>query len=256
MSEQGKVRRRMILDQARDNGGVQVTELAAGMNVAAETVRRDLRTLEEEGLLRRTHGGAHPLENARVEGSSGTKSGPMTPQDALMAEAVQDLVAWCESLFIDDGPEALAVAERLAASRRPLSVVTGALAVATLMAKRENITVIVLGGRVRPTARAIAGAQAVSMMSDFKVDAALMSSGGISLEGGLTVPDPETAELKRVALRSARQRIFVGEHSKFGVISLCRYGGVEDLDAIVTDAGISGALAGRYRAVGVRLVRA
>ena len=256
MSEEPAARRRRILDRARHAGRVEVTELARVLEVAAETVRRDLQVLEDQGMLRRIHGGARPVETARFETHLKDRSRCAAPEKGRIAEAALTLLESCESLFIDEGSTALGVASSLRTVPWPLTVITHSIAVATVLASRPETDVLVLGGRLRPASVTTVGSHATAMLAHFTVDAAVLSASGISLERGVSTTDPETAEIKRLALRAARRRILVGDHSKFGIASFCRFGGVESFDAIVTDGGLSGALVGQYKAHGVRLVRA
>lgn len=249
-------RRRLILDRARDNGRVQVTELAVVLDVAAETVRRDLQALEDQGLLRRTHGGALPIDKARFETCLGQRAKQAVAEKGRIADAATRFLEACESLFIDEGSTAMAVAERLLPMDRPLTIVTHSLPVAAILTPRPNTDVLLLGGRVRSASMATVGSSATAMLSDLTIDLAVLSASGISLERGLSTSDPETAELKRVAMDAARQRLFVGDHTKFGISSFCRYADVREFNAVLTDSGLPTAVAARYKAAGVRLVRA
>ena len=100
------------------------------------------------------------------------------------------------------------------------------------------------------------GSSATAMLSDLTIDMAVLSSSGISLERGLSTSDPETAELKRVAMDAARQRVFLGDHSKFGLSSFCRYADVQEFNAVITDSGLPNTVAAPYKAAGTRLIRA
>ena len=94
------------------------------------------------------------------------------------------------------------------------------------------------------------------MLSQLTVDVAVLSASDIALTSGLSTADPETAELKKVAIRASRQRVLVGDDTKFGVTTFCRYARVEDCMAVVTDRGLSSALAARSKPAGTRLIRA
>lgn len=256
MSDNSELRRRLILERARDDGRVQVTELATVLDVAAETVRRDLQVLEDQGFLRRTHGGALPIDKAGFEGRIAQRATQSMAEKGRIADVAIRLLDACESVFIDEGSTAMAVAERLLAIDRPLTVVTHSLSAAAALTARPDTDVLMLGGRVRSASMATVGCSATTMLSDLTIDVAVLSSSGISLERGLSTSDPETAELKRVAMDAARQRLFVGDHTKFGISSFCRYADVKEFNAVITDSGLPTTIAARYKAAGTRLIRA
>lgn len=249
-------RRRRILDRARHEGRVQVTDLSHVLEVAVETVRRDLRVLEDQGLVRRTHGGASPVEKAGYEAHFYDRRTREAPEKGRIANAAHALLDSYDSLFIDEGSTALAFAERLQAGGRPLTIVTHSLAVAGVLAARPETDLIMLGGRVRSASMATIGHQAIAMLAELTVDASVLSASGISLERGLSTTDSATADLKRVAMRAGRRRIFVGDHTKFGISSFCRYAGVEEFDTLITDNRLPSTLASRYKAAGCTVIRA
>ncbi|MEV8288720.1 DeoR/GlpR family DNA-binding transcription regulator [Streptomyces niveus] len=247
-------RRREILEIARRDGSVEVTELAAKLSVAKETVRRDLHALEEHGLVRRTHGGAYPVESAGYETTLAVRTTRLVPQKSRIAAAAADLIGDAETVFIDEGFTPQLVAEALPRDR-PLTVVTASLAVANGLADADKIAVLLLGGRVRGGTLATVDHWATRMLADFVIDLAFVGANGISREYGLTTPDPAVSEVKAQAMRSARRKVFAGIHTKFGAVSFCRFADVGDFEAIVTDVGLPSAEAQRYSLLGPQVIR-
>ncbi len=249
-------RRRLILDRARGDGRVQVTELATVLDVAAETVRRDLRILEDHGNLRRTHGGALPIDKAGFEAGISQRSAQSVPEKQRIARAAVKSLEGCESLFLDEGSTTTAVADVLLSVDQPLTIVTPSIAVAALLTTRPRTDVLMLGGTVRSASIATAGSAATTMLSELTVDVAILSASGISLGRGVSTSNPKTASLKRAAMHAGRKRLFIGPHTKFGISSFCRYGDVHDFHAVITDTGLPNNVATTYRGAGIRLIRA
>jgi Transcriptional regulators of sugar metabolism len=247
-------RRREILELARRDGSVDVTVLAEMLRVAKETVRRDLSALEGHGLVRRTHGGAYPVESARFETALAARTTRLVPQKSRIATAAADLLGDAETVFVDEGFTPQLVAEALPRDR-PMTVVTASLAVATVLAASERISVLLLGGRVRGSTMATVDHWTTGMLRGFVIDLAYVGANGISREYGLTTPDPAVSDVKSQAVRSARRRVFVGVHTKFGAVSFCRFAEVGDFEAIVTDTGLPSAEAQRYSLLGPHVVR-
>ncbi|MFG2297779.1 DeoR/GlpR family DNA-binding transcription regulator [Streptomyces sp. NPDC048603] len=254
MTVDSEERRREILRIARQEGSVDVTELAAVFGVAKETVRRDLRVLEEHGTVRRTHGGGYPVESAGFETTLAVRTTRHLPEKTRIANAAARLLGDAETLFVDEGFTPQLIASALPRDR-PLTVVTASLAVAHVLAGAEKTTVLLLGGRLRPGTMATVDHWAARMLAGFVLDLAFIGANGISRAHGLTTPDPAVNEVKALAVAAARRRIFAGVHTKFGASSFCRFADVRDLEAIVTDSGLSPSEAHRYHLLGPQVLR-
>lgn len=252
---QAEERKRRILARARADGRVDVVDIANELDVAPETVRRDLRLLDEHGLVRRTHGGAFPVESAGFETGLAFRSASMVGEKRRVAKAAADRLADAETVFIDEGYTPQLVAEALPTSR-PLTVITASLPTAAVMSECPSVTVLLLGGRVRGRTLATVGHWTARMLSGFVIDLAYIGANGISREHGLTTPDPAVAEVKAQAVRSAHRRVLIGIHTKFGISSFCRFAEISDFDMIITDTGLSAPEAHRYSMLGPQVVRA
>ncbi|MDH6136873.1 DeoR family fructose operon transcriptional repressor [Kitasatospora sp. MAA4] len=248
-------RQHRILVLARQEGRVEVTTAAADFGVALETIRRDLSELERRGLVRRTHGGAYPVESTGFETDLAQRVTRHVEAKRRIAAAAVRLVGEAESIFVDEGytPQILAA---LLPADRPLTVVTASLSTAAAVADSANMTVLLLGGRVRGRTMATVGSWACAMLSGFVIDLAFLGANGISRDLGLTTPDPVVADVKAKALEVSRRRVFMGHHSKFGASSFCRFAEVGDFETIVTDTELSSAEAHRYALLGPHVIRA
>ncbi|AYA19358.1 DeoR/GlpR transcriptional regulator [Streptomyces alfalfae] len=250
-------RQRRIVNAARASGSVDVTELAARLGVAKETVRRDLRALEDHGLVRRTHGGAYPVESAGFETTLAFRTTMHVPEKRRIAAAAAELLGDAETVFVDEGftPQLIAEALPQVAGGRPLTVVTASLATAGVLAEAENITVLLLGGRVRPGTLATVDHWTTRMLAGFVIDLAYIGANGISREHGLTTPDPAVSEVKAQAIRASRRTVFPGVHTKFGATSFCRFAGIGELETIVTSTRLPASEAHRYSLLGPQVLR-
>ncbi|NSC25027.1 DeoR/GlpR transcriptional regulator [Streptomyces albus subsp. chlorinus] len=247
-------RQRQIVGTARRLGSVEVARLAEDLGVAKETVRRDLRVLEQHGLLRRTHGGAYPVESAGFETTLAFRTTMHVPEKRRIAAAAVELLGDAETVFIDEGFTPQLIAEALPTDRA-LTVVTASLPVANTLATAGDFTVLLLGGRVRGGTLATVEHWTTKMLAGFVLDLAFVGANGISREHGLTTPDPAVSEVKAQAMRAARRRVFVGLHTKFGAASFCRFGEVGDFETLVTSTGLSAQEAQRYALQGPQVIR-
>lgn len=249
-------RQRRIVVLARQQGRVDVTELADQLEVVVETVRRDLVALEHKGLIRRVHGQAFPVEGAGFESSLAYRSSHLVPEKRRIAAATVEQIADAETVFLDEGFTPLLIAHALAGIHRPITVLTASLPVATALGSVEGIAVFVLGGMLRGLTLGTTGHWVTQMLSSFSLDVAVIGTNGISRERGLTIPAPLLVHVKQVAMQQARRKVFVGAHTKFGVDSFARFADVRDFDVLVTDRGLPAGEARRYAELGPRVLRA
>lgn len=247
-------RQRQIVEFARTRGRVEVLALAEELNVASETIRRDLKVLAGRRMLKRVHGGAIPLETAAFESTVEYRSQVDLAQKHRIAAAAADLLHGAETVYLDEGFTPRLIAEQLA--DRELTVVTSSLLAAEALAHSETVTVLLLGGRMRGRTLATVDNWAVERLRSLVIDVAYLGTNGITPEHGLTTPDPAVAAVKQTAVSVAMRRILVAAHSKFGETSFCRFADVSDFDAIVTGTELPAAEAARYEALGPSVVRA
>jgi len=255
-SNPGDERRRTILEWIRSDGRGDVSDLAARLQVAAETVRRDLQVLEDHGLLRRIHGGALPTEGARFESSLDHRSSDRVPEKRRIAEAAMHHLDGAETVFLDEGSTQQLIAEEFIKLDRPLTVITSSLGAAAVLATAEPMSVLLLGGRVRHRTLGTVDHWATDMLSDLVIDLAILGANGISVKHGLTTPDPAVCAVKSKAVEVSRRRLFTGVSTKFGINSFCRFADVAKFETLITDTGLSSHEAARYRALGPNIIRA
>src|SRR5438046_2926788 len=139
---------------------------------------------------------------------------------------------------------------------RELTVVVNSPPLATALATRPNLTVIALGGRVRGRTLATVDDFALQLLSQVYVDVAFMATNGLTIERGLTTPDPAEAAVKRSMMAAARRTVLLADHTKVGNDYFARFGALADIDVLITDAGLNDSVADDIRQAGPRVVLA
>lgn len=248
-------RQQEILRRAREFGRVDVVALSNDLTVTSETIRRDLTVLERAGVLRRVHGGAIPVERLGFEPALAARNTVMTAEKERIAKAAVVHVPEEGSILIDAGSTTGRFAEVLPADRE-LTVVVNSPPLASLLALRPSFTVIMLGGRVRGRTMATVDELGLAPLSQLRIDVAFIATNGISLECGLTTPDPAEAMVKRAMIASARRVVLLADHTKVGNDYLARFGSLDDVDLLVTDSGLDGGVADELTAAGLTVERA
>jgi DeoR family fructose operon transcriptional repressor len=229
-------RRQAIVRTLRTSGRVDVAEIAARLGVTNETVRKDLIQLERAGLLHRVHGGAVPIEHLSFEPDVSTRTEFAEEKQRIAKAALAHLPAG-GSVLLDAGSTTSRLAD-IFPTDRSLIVFTNTLPTALRLLGLPNLTVHTLGGRVRGPTSAEVGPRADAALRDLNVDVAFLGTNGISLDRGLTTPDPVEAATKQLMLSAARRRILLADHSKVGLVSLSKHGEVSDIDLLITDSGL------------------
>ncbi|MER6626218.1 DeoR/GlpR family DNA-binding transcription regulator [Streptomyces sp. NPDC000931] len=242
-------RQKVILERARHEGRVDVTGLASEFDVTYETVRRDLTALERHGVLRRVHGGAIPVERLGFEPALTVRDSVMTQEKERIAKAALAELPDEGAILLDAGSTTGRLAEQLPTDRE-LTVVTNSLSIALTLTPRTNINLMLLGGRLRTRTQASVEAWALRALSECFVDVAFMATNGVSVERGLTTPDPAEAEVKRAMIASSRRSVLLADHTKVGNDHFARFAAVEDLDLVITDDGIADGLSDELETAG------
>jgi DeoR family fructose operon transcriptional repressor len=244
-------RRQAILRTLAAHGRVDVASMADELSVTGETVRKDLIALERQGQLRRVHGGAIPMQDLSFEPEVTTRV-EYAEEKRRIAKAALGHLPRTGTILIDAGSTTARLAE-LIPSDRQLTVFTNTLPIALALVGRPNITVHTLGGRVRSLTLAEVDSWATRTLSEINVDVAFLGANGVSVERGLTTPDPAEAAVKHLMLGCARSRILLADHSKIGQVSTHKYGDLTDVDLLITDTGLTGTDEKTLRAAGLTL---
>src|SRR5262245_14025969 len=248
-------RQQEILQQARTEGRVDVAELAEKFAMTAETIRRDLTTLERAGMLRRVHGGAIPVERIGFEPALAARDAALTEEKERIAKLALAEVPSEGAIILDAGTTTARLAQALPADRE-LTVVVNSPAIASILGPRPNLNVLLLGGRVRGKTLATVDDWALRPLADLYVDVAFIGTNGLSVERGLTTPDPAEAAVKRAMIAASRRTIVLADHTKVGNDYLARFGELSDVDLLITDSGLNDDLVSDVEAEGVRVIRA
>ena len=248
-------RQQAIVDRARAEGRVDVITLAGEFDVTPETIRRDLTALERRRLLRRTHGGAVPVERLDVEPRVAEREVLRVAEKERIARAAVAELPDEGAVLLDAGTTTGALA-RILPEGRELTVVTNGLSIAVLLADRPELTVHVLSGRLRGRTLATVDQWAERALGEIFVDVAFLGVNGLSVQRGLTTPDRSEAAVKRSMIASARRAVVLADHTKFQADTFARFGDLADVDVVISDSALDPGIAAAVEGAGPRVVRA
>jgi DeoR family fructose operon transcriptional repressor len=158
-------------------------------------------------------------------------------------------------ILLDAGSTTTRLADVLPTDR-DLTVVVNSPPLATRLATHTNMSVIILGGRVRGRTLAAVDDWGWQPLRQMCIDVAFMATNGYSFERGLTTPDPAEAAVKRAMMAAARRVVLLADHTKFGNDYFACFGALADVDVVVTDSGLDESLVGEIAGAGPRVLRA
>lgn len=248
-------RQQRIAERAHTEGRVDVAALAADFDVTTETIRRDLTALERQGVVKKVHGGAIPLEKLGFEPTVAVRDTVQTEAKERIAAAALAEVPPEGAILLDAGTTTARIAQALPVDRE-LTVVTNDVRIASLLATKPRLTVLIIGGKVRGRTMAAVDDWALRALAETFVDVAFIGANGISIERGLTTPDTGEAAVKRAMMGAARKAVVVADHTKVGNDCLARFGTLDQVDVFVTDTGLDDDLAADFEAADMKVVRA
>lgn len=205
-------RKQQIMAKLFSQTTVTIQELVAAIGVSESTLRRDLITLEQQGLLSRIHGGATLVKQIGAEQDISQRTKANQSIKMQIAEHCQQLVKANSQIYVDAGTATLALVRLLPADKN-IHLVTNGLDHA-LLALQRGIEVTVLGDTVKPVTHAIAGITAYQQLSKMNFEFAFMGMNGLSVNYGLTTTNIDEANLKECAMQQSQHIRILMDDSK------------------------------------------
>lgn len=230
----GAERRRLICEYVRANRVVSLRDLAAAVNASEVTVRRDLVTLERQGLIERAHGGAQLPDALIIEPWPTAPPDPETTAKSAIATLAATLVGDATAIMLGAGTTVYELARRLA-PRSPLTVLTNSMLVARALARTPNVELVMTRGSLDNSTLALVGSAAEHWIAGQRVTRAFVSGGGLTTERGLSSTHLAVSEVERAIVGSAKELVVLADHTKLGVESTYPVAPVTRIDHLVTD---------------------
>lgn len=231
----GKSRRDRIAQRVRADHEVGYAELAAEFDVSEMTIRRDVEALESTGVVRRVVGGAIAVARKDSEPSFATRVAEAAEEKRHIADAVADLIGPAETLILDSGSTALAVARSLKGRGLGLTVVTPSVLAALELVGEPDTTVVLTGGELRSGELSLIGPDAEDTLGNYNCDTYVMGVAGIDGDRGISDYHQAESRVKRAASRRADRVVVAADTSKLGRVTFVSIAALSDVDVIITD---------------------
>ncbi|MFV0375233.1 DeoR/GlpR family DNA-binding transcription regulator [Microbacterium sp.] len=241
-----------LLARLRERDTISLADLAAELGVSAATMRRDVAELEEQRLLRRTHGGVAAVESA-LELPMALRNTRVPEAKVLIARGAAQLVAPGRQVVALSGGTTTLETARALANRRQLTIVTNSLTAASEVGRHPHLQVIMTGGVMRPHSFELVGALAEHTFTAVNIGTAFLGVDGISATTGATTHDETEARTNRAMVAQAHRTVVVADGAKIGAVTVASIVPATDIDDLVTDASADPVEVQKLRDLGIRV---
>jgi len=246
-------RHKYILNTLHKEGFVKVVDIAKKLDVTTVTVRKDLKALEEKGLLYRTHGSASPVNPHTADRNVKEKEKIRTKEKQLIGIFAARLIEEDDSIIINSGSTICAFAEQIEPKGR-LTVVTSSIKATSILGEHEGINVSQLGGTLRRSSMSVIGSYTLSFLENITCSKVFLGVDGIDPDFGVTTSNIEEAELNRAMMSVSLKTIVLCDSSKFGRKGFGKICNLDKIDVVVTDEGISPSMCKLLEEHGVEVI--
>ncbi|TRW84958.1 DeoR/GlpR transcriptional regulator [Mycolicibacterium sp. 018/SC-01/001] len=230
-----KARRDHIEQRVRAAREMTYAALATEFDVSEMTIRRDVEALEASGVVRRVVGGAIALQGKDTEPSFATRMADAAQEKIHIADVVADLIGMNETVILDSGSTALAVANSLRGRGLGLTVVTPSVLAALALVEEPDTTVVLTGGELRSGELSLIGSAAEDTLANYNCDTYVMGVAGIDGERGISDYHQAESRVKRAASRRADRVIVAADKSKLGRVTFVSIAALSSVAVIVSD---------------------
>lgn len=232
-------RRQRIINIIQDKKKVLVQQLASEFSVTEETIRRDLEKLEDQGILKRTYGGAVISEGTNSDMPLFIREVTNKEGKMKIAEKVANEIKEGETLMLDSSSTAFYVAKCLKESGKSVTLITNSLRIASEMQDVNGINLILAGGNFRISAKSFVGKWAENIVKNYYVNKAILCCKGMDMNRGVMDSNEQEAEVKKNMAKCADEVFLIVDNVKFNRSSFVKIMDFKDIDYVYTDNELS-----------------
>ncbi len=233
-------RRRIILHEVEEKGSVRVAELSKALRCSEVTIRTDIKNMDAQGLLTRTHGGAIRIEKDEVRKYNAESIYRYKAQKMAIAAKAYTMIEDRDTIIIDDASSSFYLACHIKKHpEKQLAVVTNSLLVGNELAGLSHIQLFMIGGQVGGHLAATLGDTAVNNLAAIHVDKAFIGVHGINFDVGITSIGSPQMQVKQAILKTTKEVYVLADSSKFGGGYLQVICPLDQIHMVITDDQVS-----------------
>jgi DeoR/GlpR family transcriptional regulator of sugar metabolism len=245
-----------LMDMLQLNKRLDVKTVAHSLGISEATARRFFSQLEEEGRVIRVHGGVQLAQQLGYDYSFRVQASHRQEKKTLIGARAAELIGDNDRIFLDSGTTVLKLAETLSVKLQT-GELKGIVVLTNSIAHVETVArwckVILVGGEIRAERLDVCGSVTEKTLMMFHLDKAFFGADAISLTGGCMTTDERTSTINELVVERAEKSYVLADSSKFNKTSFIRYASIEQIDTILTDAGIGKDTLKEYRDAGARI---
>lgn len=242
-----KSRQEIIYERIKKHGAVKTTELVKDFDVSIETVRRDLLSMEDEGLLKRVHGGAVIKSGMKPFLNLDERNMEYNAEKTELSKKAVKFIDEGDVLAIDTGSTAIFFSEVLKNTFENLTVVTHSIDVLQILGDKPGFSIILCGGYYNKSEKALYGELAVEMLSKLNVKKAFIFPSAVSLGGGICDYEYEMLQVQKQLINASEQVFILADSSKFEKKALLKVDEMKTDYIYITDDSLSDNLKNIYK---------
>jgi DeoR/GlpR family transcriptional regulator of sugar metabolism len=236
-----------------DKKVVTIMELCDHFKVSKATVNRDLRMLEKEKFITRTHGGAMSLtRGTRFEPIYEIKEKEKIDEKQAIGAYAVNFIKQGETILLDSGTTTLLLARQMK-DLNNITVITNDLMIAYVLSEANGIDLVVLGGQHRKGVYSLIGPFTENILKELNVDKAFLGADAIDVDRGITNSNIEESNIKKSIVEISKEVIVLADSSKFGNVAFTKVCDIDSVDVIVTDFNISEKELSKFRNTNVKI---
>ncbi|HEY8889966.1 MAG TPA: DeoR/GlpR family DNA-binding transcription regulator [Clostridium sp.] len=225
-----------IIQLLNENQKVVVKELSKRFNVTEDCIRKDLKILEKQGIIKRTYGGGVLSRQTAPHNDILSRKNINLEGKIKIAEKAFDLIQPKETIFLDISSTNILIAEKIAKGNKNLTVVTNMIDIFRTFSNCDHVDVIGTGGVFNKELNGFVGSTAIEIISRHKANRAFIGSCGVNMfDKSVTTFDMEDGNTKKAIIRSGKKVYLVMENKKFYYDGTYKFADIDDVDAIIVD---------------------
>lgn len=248
-------RRQKILELIQEEGSARVKQLSEIFGVSEPTIRQDLERLEADDYVVKSHGGAVLKTMQQQVLSVSLQHLENLDKKAIVGRKAAELIEDGDSIILDSGSTTTEIAKNLN-GKQDLKIITNALNIALIVGGNPSFELMVTGGDFKAPTLSLTGDKAAAFFAQIHVDKLFLATGGISEDNALTYPGLSDLPVKRAMIDAASVVYLVADSTKFGKTSFASLGSIDQVDYLITDAGIPDAVRTALEGRGTKVILA
>ena len=242
-----------ILQKLKADQVVKLGDLSLSLNVSEDTIRRDIETLDRNGLCSKVRGGAIPHSPNIKAHSFKERVNASEEQKTIIAQKALGLIHAGDTILLDGGTTTFKLASLLP-TNIPLTVITNSIPVVNALMEHSLVEVILAGGRIFKSSQVTMGMETLRLLEKVRVDILFTGICSLHPELGVTAPNFDEAEAKRTMVQSANKVVAITTHDKIGTAESFKVCNLKDVDTIITEIASTDESFLAYKELGIHIM--